>query len=151
MITQSYLFVFCLFVCLFVFKTVEWSMFAYFQVADNNLCSFKSDSKLEPTCCSPPFRVDLYLHAVILSHRYNAILPPPNSKSGNPKISKKKKKEKTEEIQQNWRINPLAALLLSEWIYICMPLSWATATMPFCHIIIQNQEIQNISGRNPKK
>ena len=93
----------CLFVCLFVFlfvclfaclfQAVECSMFAYFQVADNNLCSFKSDSKLEPTCCSPPFRVDLYLHAVILSHRYNAILPHHNSKSGNPKHFREESKK----------------------------------------------------------
>ena len=100
----------CYHICLFS-KAVEWSMFAYFQVADNNLRSFKSNSKLEPTCCSPPLRVDLYLHAAILSHRYNAILLHHNSKSGNPKHFRRIPKLIKEE---NWlRWNQLIAHLIS--------------------------------------
>ena len=59
-------------VCLFCEAVERCSMFAYFQVADNNLRSFKSNWNLELTCSSPPFKLDLYLHATILNrHRYN--------------------------------------------------------------------------------
>ena len=71
LLVHLFLFVY-LSVCLFCEAVERCSMFAYFQVADNNLRSFKSNWNLELTCSSPPFKLDLYLHATILNrHRYN--------------------------------------------------------------------------------